>query len=489
MAGLKHRSVVKILTPEWPDGITFDVTRLLTLTFAAVLSVVAPAFADRLASDGQWIRDADGRVILLRGLNYSGLEFGNFIGRPNGPQEADFVQMASWGVNVIRLPVAWHYLEPSPGVFDVEHLRRQVDPIVEWAQRHGMVVVIELHQFQWSPCTGGNGAPAWSCEGKGYSRDIAGAWQAQHDFWAGALAPTGRPLVEHFLDVWERLAAHYRRSQAVVGFNFLNEPLDIQNLTTFEPNTLYPFYRRAIARVRAARARQMIVLEPPVSRNLGLAAQPEPVGDDNLLYAPHLYTITGGLDSVPYNGDRAAIDADYALAAAEAAEQGAVLWPGEYGGVVDRFPAQTTLFWQHTMEELDERLLGGAGWAYFPGGNGFSVVNADGTEKPGVVDALTTPYPMQTAGIPESIAWDSSVSGAFTYTFTEDPGRRIPDPTILFVPARHFPGGFTVETTPGDTAVVKGGDQQVIVRRDRRRAVHTVTIRPVAVPPTLRSGG
>jgi endoglycosylceramidase len=448
---------------------------------AAVLGVLLatpPATAGRLASDGRWIRDNKGRVILLRGLNYSGLEFGRFIGNPLGPEEADFAQMASWGVNVVRLPVAWHYLEPAPGVFDVDHLRRQVDPIVTWAKRHGMRVILELHQFNWSPCTGGLGMPAWSCEGQGYSRDIVGAWTAQHDFWAGALGPDGRPLVEHFLDVWARLVARYRRSQAVAGFDFLNEPLDIQALDTFEHDTLYPFYRRAIALVRSARARQMIVLEPPVTRNLGIPAQPEPVGDDNLVWAPHLYTITGGLDTVPYNGDRAAIDADYELAAAEAAAQGAALWPGEFGGAVDRFPAETTLFWQHTMEELDERLLGGAGWAYFPGGNIFSVVDAEGREKPGVVDALVRPYPMQTAGIPQSIHWDGSVTGAFTYTFAEDPDRRIADPTVIFVPARHFPGGVVVETTPGDRAKVKLEDQRVLVRRDRRRALHTVTIMP-----------
>jgi endoglycosylceramidase len=462
--------------------------RLAALALTLVLAAPALAATGQLHSDGQWVRDARGRVILLRGLNYSGLEFGNVIGRPNGPAAEDFAQMASWGVNVIRLPVAWHYLEPQPGVFDRDHLRDNVDPIVEWARRNGMRVVIELHQFQWSPCTGGNGMPAWSCEGKGYARDILGAWAAQHDFWAGAVGPDGVPLVERFLQVWERVAKHYRRSRTVVGFNFLNEPLDIQAPATFEHDTLYPFYREAVARVRAVKAKQMIVLEPPVTRNLGVAAQPEPVGDDDLLYAPHLYTVTGGLDSIPYDGDRAKVDADYALAERESSVQGAILWPGEYGGVVDAFPTQTTLFWHHTLDEMDERLVGGAGWAYFPSGNGFSVVTASGEEKPGVVDALVRPYPMETAGIPLSIDWDRSASGAFVYRFAEDTSRRVADPTVIFVPERHFPNGFTVETTPGDVAIPQPDAQRVLIRRDRTRAEHTVTIRPLA-PPAVPTGG
>src|SRR5262249_46059700 len=105
----------------------------------------------RVRSDGTWLRDRAGRVVLLRGMDYSGLEFGNFLGAPHGPEEADFAQMASWGVNVIRLPIAWNYLEPSPGVFDRHYLRDAVDPVVRFARRHDIAVVLAFHQFQWPP--------------------------------------------------------------------------------------------------------------------------------------------------------------------------------------------------------------------------------------------------------------------------------------------------------------------------------------------------
>jgi len=450
----------------------------------ALVVFVPPAHAartGRLRSDGEWIRDRSGRVTLLRGINYSGLEFGNFFGSRRPPEEVDFAQMASWGVNVVRLPIAWHYLEPAPGVIDREHLRTQVDPIVRFARRHGMVVVLEMHQFQWSPCTGGNGAPAWSCEGKGYPRDVVGGWMAQRDFWAGALAPDGRPLLDHFLDVWRVLARHYRRDRTVTGFDMMNEPADVFAPAVFEATKLYPAYRRWVEVVRGQDADQMLVLEPPVLRNLGAPAHPEPVGDANLLYAPHLYTDTGGLPERTYSGIRERVDADYALAVSEAAAQGAVLWVGEHGGNTNEaggFRAATELAIRDHLDEQDERLVGGAAWAYFPTDNTFSLVDAAGNEKGALVDLFAIPYPQSTAGTPRALRFDP-VTRDFTYTFAEDPARRIPDPTVIFVPfARHYPTGVVVETTPGDRVTIDERRSRILLRRDRSLPEHTIAVRP-----------
>jgi len=454
--------------------------RALAVLLTIAAASLASARSGRLRSDDTWIRDAAGRIVLLRGINYSGLEFGNFFGAFHPPEEADFVQMASWGVNVVRLPVAWHYLEPEPNRIDLDHLRTQVDPIVRFARRYGMVVVLEMHQFQWSPCTGGNGAPGWSCEGRGYPRDVFGGWTAQHDFWAGALAPDGRRLLDHFFDVWRAVARYYRRERVVAGFNFLNEPIDVVTPAGFEAQKLHPAYRLWAAILRDERAEQMLVIEPPVSRNLGIAANPEPLGP-NLVYAPHLYTQTGGLPNLQYDGNRATTDADYALAASEAAAYGAVLWVGEYGGNTEAaggFLAATALAVRHQLDAQDARRVGGAVWAYFPTDNTFSLVDAAGNEKGALVDLLARPFPQSTAGVPLALHFDPDTR-ELTYSFAEDPTRRIPDPTVLFVPfARHYPEGVVVETTAGDRAKVDVGRNRIVVRRDRETPVHTITVRP-----------
>src|SRR6185436_5699792 len=117
--------------------------------------------------DGTWIRDPQGRVLLLRGSNYSGLEWGYFSNQPHGPEEADFAQMETWGVGVVRLPIAWTYLEPEPNRINLDYLRDEVDRVIGFAERHGMAVIVDMHQFNWSSCfTGGLGVPPWTCAGK-----------------------------------------------------------------------------------------------------------------------------------------------------------------------------------------------------------------------------------------------------------------------------------------------------------------------------------
>jgi Cellulase (glycosyl hydrolase family 5)/Glycoside hydrolase family 5 C-terminal domain len=391
-------------------------------------------------SDAEWVRDRAERVVLLRGANYSGLEFGNFIGHPHGPEESDFAQMESWGLDVIRLPIAWNYLEPQPNQFDESYLNDEVDPVVDWADQHGILVVLEMHQFQWSPCfTNGNGAPAWTCEGRGYSDDLLGVAAASCDFFTGATAPDGRTLMDHLVDTWSLVAHHYAGDRRIAGFDFFNEPpgLACSPLPpgTFERDALIPFYRRLRDAAQAQGADPILFFDPPLFRNLGIGIYAEPMGP-NVVYAPHLYTETFGLPDLQYDGNAAAITADYDLAATEAATLEGPLMCGEYGGntaVDGGFLDATAQFLRDSLAEQDRRLIGSAVWAYFPSDNTFSVVDVNGNPKGDLVDILTRPYARRVAGVPLSMSFDPN-SGEFLFSFRDDTEHDIPDPTEIFLP-------------------------------------------------------
>ncbi len=435
-------------------------------------------------ADAEWIRDRQGRVVLLRGANYSGLEFGNFVGNRRGPQESDFAQMASWGFNVIRLPIAWSYIEPEPNQFTDRYLIEQADTVIEFAARHGILVIAEMHQFQWSTCfTNGNGAPAWVCNGRGYSDDVNGYQRAGCDFFQGALAPDGRTLIDHFVDVWRLVAHHYAGDTRVAGFDFFNEPIGFTcfPLGTFERKVVNPLYRRLRAAVTAEGAEQTFFYCPSITRNVAIPTVVEPMGP-NVVYAPHLYTQTGGAPNLKYNGDASTITADYALGSEEARRLGGPLFAGEFGGNTDTpngFRAATEQFLRDTLAEQDRRLVGGAVWAYFPSDNTFSVVDVEGQEKGDLVNTLARPYARRIAGIPTSMQFNLETK-EFTFSFRDDPERRPPDPTEIFVPAgRHYPEGVRIEVSAGDRWRLDADGSRVWVFRGRS-STHSVRIAPAS---------
>lgn len=433
------------------------------------------AHPNRWVPDGRWIRDAEGRVLMLRGVNYSALEWGNFSTQPHGPQEADFARIASWGFHVVRLPIAWAYLEPEPGKIDLSYLKTEVDRVIEFAHRHGIVVILDMHQFQWSMCfTGGLGIPTWTCDGKYKNDDFGvGRTQAESDFWSGAKAPDGRLLLDHLADVWLKVAEYYRDSPTVVAFNFFNEPSDMltslqtgptyeEGVAAYERQVLFPYYQRLTGLVRGVGAQQTLVLDPAVQRASGMRVHPQPIGDANVVYAPHLYL--GYLHSGTTTND---IRKDYAQAMTEAVELGGPLWVGEWGG---GGPA----FYRDSLTMLDEFLLGSACFGYFPSGN--ELVSADGVENLELINLLVRPYPVQTAGIPQVLNWDPD-KHEFRYIWAEDPNHAIPDPTIVFVPtARFFPQGYTTVLSAGDSAEIDG--DRLLIHVDHHSASHSLEIHP-----------
>jgi endoglycosylceramidase len=453
-------TVTRTATPR-PPTTTATATVTPTDTPAAIPTLEPLT----IHADADWIRDAQGRVVLLRGANYSGIEFGNFIGNTHGPEESDFAQMETWGFNVIRLPIAWSYMEPEPNVFDDRYLFEQVDPVVDWADRHGMVVVLEMHQFFWSPCIGGNGAPAWACEGRNYGTDIFGAIRAGCEFVQGLAAPDGRTLQEHFLDVWRIIARHYRGDRRIAGLNMLNEPQTVAcpGGAANETFLLYDLYRRWRTLVQAEGALQTFFAEPPVARNIGFPVITADFSPD-VVYAPHLYTQTGGSADIKYDGNAATITADYEVAAREAREFGGPLFAGEFGGNTNLegdFRPATEAFLRDSLDEQDRRLLGGAVWAYFPSDNTFSVVDADGNEKGDLVNIVARPYARRIAGVPTEMRWDPAMR-EFVFSWRVEAGQQS-DVTEVFVPNRHFPLRF-IELPPGVVQSARPEEQTVLFR-------------------------
>lgn len=163
--------------------------------------------ASTLHTDGAFLKDERGRVVILRGVNLSGStkvparppgathlvtslsdpKTVSFVGRPLPLDEADehFRRLRAWGLTFLRFLVTWEAVEhEGPGRYDREYLE-YLRAVVARAGEHGLKVFIDPHQDVWGRATGGDGAPAWTLEAAGM--DLA------------QLVPTGAALV-HALD-------------------------------------------------------------------------------------------------------------------------------------------------------------------------------------------------------------------------------------------------------------------------------------------------
>lgn len=138
---------------------TLTVTFLLLLSIFSIKALPLSSKADNLPwlkTDGRWITDEGGDLVLLRGADYMGMEFGWF-----GHSEDDFKRMESWGFNVVRLPIAWSYVEPIEGRYNDSYLEK-VDRVIAWCKNTHLYVILDMHQWNWAPKYQGNGLPDWA---------------------------------------------------------------------------------------------------------------------------------------------------------------------------------------------------------------------------------------------------------------------------------------------------------------------------------------
>ncbi len=112
--------------------------------------------------------------------------------------EADFRWMAARGLNAVRLPVGYWVLEDaSPFVSAREHLGQAL----QWAARHGLAVIVDLH------------AAPGSQNGWGHSgREGELGWH------------TSQTNIARTLDAVEAIAQFCKPHPCVTGIELLNEP-------------------------------------------------------------------------------------------------------------------------------------------------------------------------------------------------------------------------------------------------------------------------
>src|SRR3974390_2580685 len=229
------------------------------------LSSAALAQSRFVHADGSRLVDSHGQNLTLRGTN-----LGNWLVREGymfhfegGPQSAREIETLTnellgpeaakkfWheyleryvtrediqflkrvGFNSIRIPIHYKYFESD----DAEGFRL-LDRVIEWSREAGLYVIIDMHCAPGGQ-TGANIDDSW-----GYP-------------WLYDSPEAQRQTIA----IWKRMAAHYRDSDTVLGYDLLNEPIPhFPELKKYN-SQLEPLYRRIVAGIREGDKNHIVIL-------------------------------------------------------------------------------------------------------------------------------------------------------------------------------------------------------------------------------------
>jgi endoglucanase len=284
-----------------------------------------------LSTRGSQIIDSTSQPVLLRGVNWFGLE--TEIHAPHGLWLRDYkemlAQIASLGYNTIRLPYsiaslrsesltgidftigANHQLEGKPPL-------EVMDAIIQEAERHNLTILLDSHRLN--------------------DREIPELWYDEEFSEAD------------WIETWKMLATRYKDQPNVIGADLKNEPHGIASWGTYDLTTDWRLAAERAGNAILAIAPHWLIVVEGVENNVpgqklpihwqggnleGVKRYPVRLSRPNqLVYSPHEYG-AGVFDqpwfsepTFPSNLDRRwEIGFQYI-----ATEKIAPIWIGEFGG-------------------------------------------------------------------------------------------------------------------------------------------------------------
>jgi hypothetical protein len=329
------------------------VCRFVSLPAAIVLSILIVTPSSAASADGfvhtQGTRlvDGQGKPLMLRGTNLGNwlVQEGYMFKLEHGPQSSreiesltneligpdaaakfwneyrdryitrddiQFIKQA--GFNSIRVPFHYKFFLAD----DAEGFRL-LDRVIAWSQEAGLYVILDMH------CAPGGQT--------GTNIDDSWGYPWIYD------SPEEQQLA---VEIWKRIARHYRGSKTVLGYDLLNEPIPpYPELKKYNP-ALEPLYRKIVAGVREVDPNHVVILGGAQwDSNFDVFGAPF---DSNVMYNLHKYWIPPVKDSIqPYLDFRQRYKVP--------------LWMSESGENTDEWIAQF-------VQVLNDNQVGWAFWPY-----------------------------------------------------------------------------------------------------------------------------
>lgn len=446
-----------------------------------------------------YITDAEGRALILHGLNTSNNSKYALDGMPWINASDVAAENSTLGTNAVRFVIFWDLVEPQPGIYDDNYLAN-IRTRVSWYGSLGMHVILDMHQDLYGPAafksgsTDVDGAPAWATYTDGLPIKPQKPWgliyiqpgelRVWDHFWG--TTQKHPELRGRYADAWQHVAGYFADNTAVIGYDLMNEPFggSLQGII-FEPTVLLATYQAVINKIRQVDNDHWIFVEPssfPVTQGLPTSL-PKPhdprKGEPRIVYAPHLYppTLTMDVSNASYTGlNIPAVNLMLATWTASnvtvAAWWKAPLAIGELGGIDYR--GKGNLKYVDKLTELTDQI--GASWLWWSNDKGStSPYQGDGVFNQ-LAAHLSYPYAQAIAGTPELLKYDR-VKKQLTVKFANKIG--VTGTTDLFLSPYVFTCGYTLTSSDPDgswSASYNATNHVLSITADPNSNNHTYTV-------------
>jgi endoglycosylceramidase len=473
---------------------------LLLLAALATPSSQAAGRPAVLHREGHWLVDAQGRVVLLHGVN-AVWKRAPYVAPATAAgftaKDADWI--AAQGFNTVRLGVIFAGVMPQRGKVSPSYLDA-VARVVDLLAARKVWVLLDFHQDLYSEKFSGEGFPAWAVHDDGLPMPVNAGFPGNYFLPATTRAfdnfyANVDGLTDLYAQAWRAVAARFKGTSYVLGYDLMNEPWPGSSFTTcanpvgcpvFDTQILQPLYEKVVAAIRTVDRSRIVWLEPHVlfndgaQTNLGVL---KPFTDPQLGLSWHQYCTTAGLTHS--SGGKAGPDCRpqgelvFGNADKVASSKGWASLLTEYGasddlGDLARITAASDAHltgWQywHYKEWADPTTesQGSGGQGLFTDDKNLA------TLKQAKADLLIRPFARAVAGVPTAMGFDTTTK-TFTLSYTAKPSTGL---TEVFVPARQYPKGYTVTVT-GASVKSKPGAAVLLVKSARAGSVKlTVTRR------------
>lgn len=438
-----------------------------------------------------WLIDEHGRKVLLRGVNGGGrakmAPFVPFDFAPSGfdaAKDAYFAHIAALGANAVRLTLSWEGLEPKEGQRDLDYWTRYRD-MIDAAHRHGLGVIVDLHQDVYASPFCGDGFPLWTlAAGHGLPRydcsyldwslpyfDPASAVnQAFERFWTDADG-----IRTKFAQMWKFVATELAQHPGVLGFEILNEPgAGSSDPLEFQKTRLPAFYEQLGAVIEAAAGPAVIF----GGTNAGDASASHTLVAPRLAhfaFAPHYYDALAFLNIETIDPDRLRAGLLTTIALPGSPQVPIII--GEYGMPNSNLAKEGYL--DAMLALFDEYQLSAVHWdahvsAQLWNHEDFTVFAPDGSER-SWARALDRPYPRAVAGADATFSYDLASS-----TFKLAVSGATAQVTEVYIPSRRFGAAPQVTLTSATPGARWNwlAEQQLLLLAASPGASYTVSVTP-----------